>query len=266
MLLSLSSEIERWQLWASVGEILVILGIVAEAVELGFNVFASENKRRDHFLVGISIIILIGGLGLERLATGNVNRLAALQTVEQQREIAVANLQASQANKSAANAGGVAAKANERTESLKLAGEAQREALREKMVRAEKALSELQERLKERHLTDGQKTVISDILSTDPNRGRLVIEVNSTSSEAHRFAEELRAILEKSGWKVADFESAFVSTGFKGLAIGAHDKADDPVRVATLQRALKEAGFEALAYELTRVPKGTLQLIVGEKP
>ena len=112
-------------------------------------------------------------------------------------DAAAARVQIVDGNAEAARANAQAAKANERADRLELETAKQRE----KTAEAERALLELQERIKDRHLTTAQRAAIAQKLASAP-KGRISVSCLGGTLEPCAYAAEFVELLRSSGWGV----------------------------------------------------------------
>ena len=151
-------------------------------------------------------------------------------------------------------------------ENLKLHGEVAK--LQKEAADAQRALLELQERLKPRHLTDTQKTKLISLLRGKPS-GDILIRCLNGNLESCGFAKQITDTLTLAGWNVNGprEEIIFSKAGPPlGLFIIVQNGESAPIRAGILQQALEEIGFPAPAQLDKRIQINAVELLVGTKP
>lgn len=138
--------------------------------------------------------------------------------------------------------------------------------LEKEAANAKRDLLELQERLKDRHLTAEQRSQLLEILRANP-KGSIDVSCIAGSLEPCNFAGELVEVLKAAGWQVA-FTRGFLSLGGTpvGLIIEVKDAKKAPVRAEMLQKALKRVGFPAPGRLQSGINEQAVNLVVGVKP
>jgi hypothetical protein len=137
----------------------------------------------------------------------------------------------------------------------------------ERAANAERALLELQERIKDRHLTTEQRARLVELLKANP-KGKINVScVGGSSPEPCIFASEIVDTLKLGGWDV-EFSPCFISVGGipVGLIIQVRSAEKAPIRAVVLQKALGEIGFAALGELQHSMDEQTVNFIVGAKP
>src|SRR5437868_4440043 len=123
--------------------------------------------------------------------------------------------------------------ANATKETAKLSLAVQKEA--RKRAEAERALLELQERLKPRHLTGEQRATLLELLKKIP-KGKVKIYAFIGDNEAIDFSAELLEVLTEAGWPV-EHAGQHVALFTRGLGILVHDRETAPPYAVFLQNA-----------------------------
>ncbi|MDX2029227.1 MAG: hypothetical protein SF339_01060 [Blastocatellia bacterium] len=207
---------------------------------------------------------------------------------------AKANERAAEANAEAAKANESAALANERAQRLeqdnlalrgdlnkaasevailqKSAADARAEqqrvqtalaAQQERAAIAEKALLELQERIKPRTLTAEKRARILEILKPSP-KGIVKIAFAANDNEALSLATQIAEVLVAAGWQASPGGPTIESTTPKGLGIFVRN--EQTPGAGALQHALAAVGFPAGGMTNPELPEGHIVLFVGQKP
>lgn len=199
------------------------------------------------------------GLAKSNLEIARLTNEAAALRVEA--ENAKANIASAQADAAKANEGAIKATAEVARLQIVVAN------AETKRAEAERALLELQERIKDRHLTTEQRARLVELFKANP-KGKINVScVGGSSPEPCIFASEIVDTLKLGGWDV-EFSPGFISVG--GIPVGliiqvrSSDKA--PVRAEVLQKALGEIGFAAPGEVQPTLDEQTVNLIVGAKP
>lgn len=97
---------------------------------------------------------------------------------------------------------------------------------RVRALKAEKDLTEIQERIKPRHITEEQRARFIQALKKIP-KGQVQIATPIGDGEAQLFARQIKEILESSGWK----DIKFTYNQFKGTPVGLSLNVRDPNKV-----------------------------------
>lgn len=137
-----------------------------------------------------------------------------------------------------------------------------------KRAEAEKALLELQERVKPRHLTAQQRKQLIEVLKKNPSNLE-VINCVLADAESCAFATELNAVFKEAGWTtggVVSFAFAFMTEVPVGLEVWAQGFEPAPPQVGIIDAAFKSAGLRATGRIDPSRRVGQIKLIVGAKP
>jgi len=132
-----------------------------------------------------------------------------------------------------------------------------------KQAEAEKALLEIQERLRQRGLTPEQKAQLLLKLKQCPV-GKVEIVYPPNNLEAEKFAKQLQGILHEVGWASESSMQIPFLYDFQGLTVEV--SSSENVIGKCLHRALTEVGFPAPGLINPDIPSESLNLIIGEKP
>jgi hypothetical protein len=135
---------------------------------------------------------------------------------------------------------------------------------------AEKALLEVQERVRPHHLTSGQKTQLVELFKANPG-GAITISCLNGNRESSDFARELAEVLTLGGWHVnGPLEVVVPSEAGSGPPVGVSltvAQADKvPSRAVVLQIALERIGLSASAQLNPNMKEDDVSLFVGVKP
>jgi F0F1-type ATP synthase membrane subunit b/b' len=153
-----------------------------------------------------------------------------------------------------------------RAEAARQVGEVQTEVerQRERAANAERALLEVQERLRPRTLTSQQRDGLLEILKNGP-KGKVELQVPINDFEADGFALILAEVLKEAGWQVGK-DIIFVAINFKseGLLVQARREVNLPAEA--LQKALESIGFPTAPQVNSELPEDKIILFVGSKP
>ncbi len=133
---------------------------------------------------------------------------------------------------------------------------------------AERALLEVQERLKDRHLTTEQRARLLELLKANPKGAINVSCIAGSSAEPCNFADEIVAVLTEAGWQVDFTGRGMIMVGGTpvGVFIQVHNAAKAPIRAEVLQKALGAIDVEAGGVVSETMQEGTVNLVVGAKP
>lgn len=196
-----------------------------------------------------------------KLGTMKDEALTRFKT-EAGREIASAGARAAEANKTAAEAGAQVAAANERTKILELEVPKQRE----RAAKAEKALLELQEKLKDRHLTAPQRVDLIKFLNRSSDGAIEVICAGGQNPEPCLFASEIVEILKSTGWTVSFSNGNLFLGGVPPVGLTIQIDGQAPPRATALWQAFENIGLAASITGKEGRVSDKILLIVGSKP
>jgi hypothetical protein len=196
---------------------------------------------------------------------------AKAERAEADRQIAIAKADAARAKEGIANAEAVSAKASVEVARLQIVVSN----AEQKRAEAEKALLELQERIKDRHLTAIQRKSLLDGLAGRPN-GQLEVRCPIGSPEIRNFAVEFAQVFAESGWKVTLNDSVIINPAPTGYRLWTHTSQtfragqqitdDVPDRFESIRNAFRNSGLPLEVQFSNEVPAGELILIIGFKP
>jgi hypothetical protein len=144
----------------------------------------------------------------------------------------------------------------------------------ERAAKAEKELLELQERIKDRHLTREQKTTLVRELSNSA-KGQLEVRCPIGNPEARNFALELLEVFRASGWTVNLNDRVIITPTPVGLKLWIHSEqptqegvrmtGQAPERTNSVIRAFGNARVEIEPQFSPDITADNLALIVGFK-
>jgi len=133
-----------------------------------------------------------------------------------------------------------------------------------KQVEAERALQEMQDRLKPRHLDEKQKVTFLDTLKTYP-AGQIQIGYTESDAETESFAMELHVLLREAKWDVSLGGFLRPNVG-KGITIGVKDAKQPPARAVGLAKALAAAGFDSKFHSWGYADDDLIWFDIGQRP
>lgn len=176
---------------------------------------------------------------------------------------AEANKKAAEAAEGTARAAADAAAANERTVRLELETAQQRE----KAAIAERALLEVQERIKPRRLTDANRVALIAALRQANPKGLVTVNCVLGDGEGFAFATQVDETLKAAGWTTTGVNQGVYAGGANpvGFGIVVHSAATSPPYAAALQHAFTVAGFPLAGAEQVALPEGSVVLLIGNK-
>ncbi|MBV8859054.1 MAG: hypothetical protein JOZ02_19135 [Acidobacteria bacterium] len=152
-----------------------------------------------------------------------------------------------------------------RAEAARQVGEVEKEVARqqERAAIAERALLELQERIKDRVITPEKRARMLAILKQD-SKGTTTISFAVNDKEAFNFAKQLAEVLAEAGWNVTLGNPSVESTPVGGIGIFVRN-AQTP-GAGALQQALGEIGYPASGHINHELPEGYVGVFVSLKP
>lgn len=207
--------------------------------------------------IGIVIFGLLAALfAILSLVYGS--RIDFAKRIEEERlktKIAEANAVSEKAKEEAANALSSAANTNERAIKLDLKLEEQKE----RAARAEKELLDLQEKVKPRSVSSAVANKLIAALSKLPNKN-----INLSSSlgdgEAASYANQIKAIFERAGWKV---DSGIGFSTYTGIGLYMLVKSDRDMDAKKLLDTFEAGG---ILFQVQIQKDGAkIQIFVGSK-
>lgn len=203
----------------------------------------------------------IAGLTKEAEALRAEAERARAERAEADKQIAIAKADAARAKEGIANAEAVSARASVEVARLQVVV-ANAE---QKRAEAERALIELQEKVKPRHLTAEQRARLLELLKANP-KGTIHVSAVTGDAESIAFGRELAEVLSEAGWNVG-FNDILTFGGTPvGVFITLRSKENVPVRAIILQKALEQVGISAPAELNPNMPEDSVALVVGNKP
>jgi hypothetical protein len=135
----------------------------------------------------------------------------------------------------------------------------------QKRAEAERALVEVQERIKPRHLTADQSAQLTLFLQANP-KGEVSIHFPGDDAEASGFARELAEAIAKGGWKININTDVGVQLR-RGVFLAAHSREKEPPNGGFLEGGLLSSGVKVLSgFDPKFVREGELVLVIGGKP
>jgi len=137
----------------------------------------------------------------------------------------------------------------------------------ERAATAEKDLLELREKIKDRHLSDKQKTDLIAALKAGP-KGSLILECLGGPPEICSFADEISHVLTSAGWTIKEFRRGVLMIGgtVTGFSVKVRSVEKQPQRAGFLQKTLVNAGLPTQGELMPGMAEDDVILIIGNKP
>ncbi len=137
----------------------------------------------------------------------------------------------------------------------------------ERAATAERALLELQERVKPRHLSAEQRKKLIEVL-TPAAKGPIKVSHLLLDEEGRSFATQIDEALIAAGWSSDGVGKDMIFGGATpvGVALNFHSAKSPPPHTAVLFDALSGAGLSPTLAENPHIPEGTVEILVGIKP
>jgi hypothetical protein len=139
---------------------------------------------------------------------------------------------------------------------------------REQTAKAEKSLADLRERIKPRRLDDNQRAALVRLLSGPP-QGTIDIVCVMGDGEGYAFATDIDSSIKAAGWIVSGggvSQAAYSGGNPIGFGIIVRNAITAPPYAVRIQRAFFSIGIPLNGAEDPKLPEGTVQIIVGNKP
>lgn len=188
--------------------------------------------------------------------------LAKKERAEADKEIAIAKADAARAKEGIANAEAVSAKAGVEVARLQtVVANAEK-----RRLEAERALLELQERMRHRRLTGDQREKIAHILLANP-KGKIVVTSMAGNDESYRYASDFDEVFRQCGWtsRVQDITEMGGAPSI-GVFLEMADPSAAPPYTNTLYMALKGADIQVQLLSTKTVLYEPINLKIGYKP
>lgn len=134
-----------------------------------------------------------------------------------------------------------------------------------KRAEAQRALLELQERLKPRRLIPEQRTRLVGVLRAG-QKGKVEIECVMGSQEACDFADDISSALREAGWDASLAARGSLSGVPPGINIMQHNEGRAIPPLRTLLDAFSAIGVQVNPAANTAAPEGGVLIRVGVKP
>ncbi len=133
-------------------------------------------------------------------------------------------------------------------------------------AQARASAEESKAKLQPRSLSSSQRSVLISALRTGPS-GAIDIVAVLGDAEGIAFAGELDSALRAAGWPTSGVSQAvYTPSGPVGVLLKVRSRDSAPAHAVVLQKALANAGVEALAILDAKVDAAYVGLIVGHKP
>jgi hypothetical protein len=140
---------------------------------------------------------------------------------------------------------------------------------RKGQAEAQRALLELQESLKPRHLTNKQRLQLIEALAKHP-AGDITISCMGSSGESCNFAAELRGLLKTCDWKTKDGGVVVAVSGEQqpsGVVISVQSRNSLSAKLAgILLTELNKMGFNAKGVTKDSLSQDEIDVLIGLKP
>lgn len=189
---------------------------------------------------------------------------AKTERAEADKQIAIAKTDALRAKEGIANAEAVSAKAGAEVARLQVVV-ANAE---QKRAEAERALLQVQERIKPRRFSAEQEQRLIAALKASPQKGMIDITCVLGDGEAFAFASQIDGILKAAGWPTSGVsQGVFTPNNPVGFGLIVHSTDTAPAYAGFLQSAFRQAGIGELSAQVGEsITAGKVQLLVGNKP
>jgi hypothetical protein len=182
---------------------------------------------------------------------------AKTERAEANKQIAIAKADAARAKEGIANAEAVSAKASVEVARLQVVV-ANAE---QKRAEAEKALLELQQQVRARHLTIDQRNLLIKFLNFGP-KGEFKVATVLSAPDGDTYSAELGLALLEAGWTPNGKTVSILA--FKGVRVYFGKRAES--RARHLHAALTNVGIATELITNDELEANAVTLIVGEKP
>lgn len=137
---------------------------------------------------------------------------------------------------------------------------------KERAAIAERALLELQERIKPRRISMEQRTRLVEMLKQGP-KGPVDIACVLGDGEGLALAGQIDEVLKTSGWLTSGVSQGVYAGGNPvGVGILVRDARTAPSYAAVLQRAFGSVAIPLGGAEKADLPEGKVVILVGSKP
>lgn len=131
--------------------------------------------------------------------------------------------------------------------------------------KVEKDVTEIQERIKPRRITDAQRARLTQALKKSP-KGQVQIASPIGDSEAQLFARQIREIFESSGWTGIKFTYNIFKGTPVGLSLNVRDGNKVPLFAEMLLQAFESSDIPVIGAYMPELPDETVEILVGMKP
>lgn len=131
-----------------------------------------------------------------------------------------------------------------------------------KRAEAERALLEVQERLRHRRLTNTQKANLQKHLEGKP-KGTIEI-MSDNNTEANEYAKDWASVFQKSGWTVTEITAVVPLDLKSNFNVAVEVRGDNPPTIA-LYQAVKAEGIDLEFFKNTERKNDELLMIIGTK-
>jgi hypothetical protein len=145
--------------------------------------------------------------------------------------------------------------------------EAQQEStrIRDALNQSNQKLSELEKKTAPRILTEDQREKLNAFLATQKGYP-VTLSANLGDQEGIKYAQQIKGILEKNGWKVDGPDEVVFDPPQVGTEIVITDERQTPIAALIVLRGFEKAGISVRGGANTQVPIGTVDIRVGSKP
>jgi hypothetical protein len=136
----------------------------------------------------------------------------------------------------------------------------------ERAAKAEKALLELQERTRPRHLTSSQRAFLVKALAETKFKGIIEIQIPLGQAESHDFGLEISAVLKEAGWTAEINDRVMiVGTPPVNLILKVRVAESEPDRAIPLAQIFMDSGLPLTAQVDPSLPADKVVLLIGSK-
>ncbi len=246
------------------GPLLILIGVVVTGWLIAQG---KRNKTAIVFFCGITVFAGIAIVMSERISEVTIGNIGTIKAAAQQAQFDVKEI--------------AAMKEQIKTQSAtiehlaKVAAES-KQFIDEKLKQADRSLSELQEHLRPRSLTEEQASRFVEALKKGP-KGTVVITCihSNTDREACSFGNRIALLLKTAGWNVGEVSNTEFGMPPQGICIAVNSEPNLPAR--TLQEAFNGIGFPTRYFPFTGSevdidgemvmlgPQDIVHLIIGYK-
>jgi hypothetical protein len=263
-----SMTLEDWNTLFQVGSVVLLaltFAVGAGAVLTGLRLAKQQNARvaaTEHETAEANRIAAEAGKGTAKALADAAQANERAATAES--HLGESNARAALAEQHSAEANVIAARTAAQAKTLEI--EAGRQ--RERAALAERALLELQQRIKPRSITDAERPGLLEALKRAEPKGPVLLNHVMGDAEGQAFAVQISRVLDEAGWPVLGVTESAQGGGDDptGLGIVIRSLAAPPPHAMALQRSLKINGLGLHLVEYPNVGANSVVILVGVKP